>query len=233
MKLRPLILVLSLGLLAVMLAMVGSRHQQLSGLRSHARELQSSTEALANVTPAGQEASKPVVAEYSSPSLELLRLRSQVGQLERRRRELAVVPGENKRLQAQLAAKATNGTGGVALPAGYMRKSEARSVGFGSPEDSVQSFLWAIEHRDMAILLQFFGPDQARQMAAEVEKRGSAEDFFKEAGNLPGMLIAGRETKADGTVELKVQMIPNDEATTQKARFQQFDGQWRLVSGGF
>ena len=105
-----------------------------------------------------REASQPVVVTtHSEPSLEVLRLRSQVGQLERRKRELAAVTEESKRLQAQLSTKATNVTSGVALPAGYIRKSEAKYAGFGSPEDSLQSFLWAIEHRDLRTLMQFPG----------------------------------------------------------------------------
>jgi hypothetical protein len=234
MKPRALLIVVSLGLLVATLAMVGRQRQQLRDLRNQAQELQSRTELLTNVTPAEAEASTPIAAvTHSGPSLELLRLRSQVGQLERRKRELSVVTEESNRLQAQLIAKASSGTGGGALPAGYVRKSEAKFAGFASPEDSLHSFLWAIEHRDLPTLMQFFGPDQAKKIAADVEKRGSAEDFFKEASVLPGMIITGREPKDDGTIELKVQIAPNDETSTQKMRFKQFDGQWRMVTGGF
>src|SRR5205809_1273643 len=40
----------------------------------------------------------------AAPSLELLRLRSEVARLTARRRELAVARGENERLRAQIAA---------------------------------------------------------------------------------------------------------------------------------
>lgn len=232
MKPRVLIIVFSIAVLVVTVAMVGRQRQQLSELRHQAQELQARMEALPNATPAETEASQPVVVTtHSGPSLEVLRLRSQVGQLERRKRELAAVTEESKRLQAQLSTKATNVTSGVALPAGYIRKSEAKYAGFGSPEDSLQSFLWAIEHRDLRTLMQFPGPEQAKLLAAEIEKRGSTEDFFKEASGLPGLLIVGREAKEDGTIELTVRIDPGEEASAQKMPFKQFNGQWKLVSG--
>jgi hypothetical protein len=232
MKPRVLVIVLSVGALITTVAMVGRQRQLLADLHSQVQALQSRAEALTNEAPAETEA--PVAAApQTGPSLELLRLRSQVGQLERRKRELAGVTEENKRLQTQLAAKATNAPGVVALPAGYIRKSEAKRAGFGTPEDSLQSFLWAIEHRDLPTLMQFFGPDQAKQMASEVERRGSAEDFFKDkdTGALPGFSIIGREQKDDSTIVLSVQIVPGDEPANQKMRFKQIDGQWRLVPG--
>ena len=230
MKTRLLLTLLGLGLLIATVAMVGKQRQQLGELRNQAQELQSRTEALTN--EASAEAESPVAAAPpAGPSLELLRLRSQVGQLERRKRELSMAPEENKRLQKQMTAKGTNAPGVVALPAGYIRKSEAKLVGFGSPEDSVQSFLWAIEHRDLPTLMQFLGPERAKQMAAEMERRGSNEEFWKEMSIFPGLHVIRREPKEDGTIVLTVQIAPNDESSTQKMPFKQIDGQWRLVSG--
>ncbi len=229
MKPRSLLIVLSLGLLVATVAMVGRQHHQSTDLRHQAQELQSRVNALTKEPPAETE-TPAAAAPQTGPSLELLRLRSQVGQLERRKRELSGVSEENKRLQAQLAAKTTSVPGVVALPAGYIRKSEAKLVGFGSPEDSVQSFLWAIEHRDLPTLMQFFGPELTKRIAAEVEN-SSPDEFFKRAGVWPGLLITGREQKDDGTIVLSGQIVPDDDTAKPKMSFKQFDGQWRLISG--
>ena len=117
------------------------------------------------------------------------------------------------------------------MPAGYIRRAEAKQVGFGSPEDSLQTFLWAIEHRDLPTVMQFFGPEQAKQMAAEVERRGATEEFWNEARVVPGLHVIQREPKENGTIVLTVQIAPNDESSAQKMPFKQIDGQWRLVSG--
>lgn len=230
MKPRVLIIVLSVGVLITTVAMVGRQRQQLGELRSQVQELQSRTAALSNEATGEAETSVAPTTQ-AGPSLELLRLRSQVGQLERRKRELAGVTEETKRLQTQFASKATNGTRGVPLPAGYIRKSEAKLVGFGSPEDALQSFLWAIEHRDLPTLMQFFDEEQGRFMSEDVKRRGSTEEFFKELAFVPGLVITGREQKADGTIVLAVQLVPNDESAKTKMPFKQFNGQWRAVSG--
>jgi hypothetical protein len=95
----------------------------------------------------------------------------------------------------------------------------------------LHSFLWAVEHRDLPTLMQFFDPESAKDITARVERDGSTDEFWKEAGIVPGLLITRREPKDDGTIELAVQIVPNDEASTQKMRFKQFEGQWRLISG--
>lgn len=222
--------ILSIGLLVVTVAMVGRQRQQLGALRQQAQELQAHVTALINA-PAAESA--PAIASHPqhSPSLELLRLRGQVGQLERRKRELAGLPAENQKLQTELAAKATTGSAGaVPLLKGYIRRDAAKNVGFNSPEDSVQTLFWAIEHQDVPTFLQFFEPEEAKRTAAQLEQRGS-EDFFKEAQFMPGFLILGRETKDDGSVELTVQFNPTDSEAEIYPRFKLFDGQWRMVGG--
>lgn len=232
MKPRPLLIVFCAGLLIATVAMVGRQRQQLNELRAQAQDLQSRSEALTNVSPEQVETSDAVVAAaHSDPSLELLRLRSQAGQLQRRKLELTGLVVENQKLKEQVAARATNALGIVALPKGYIRRAEAKFAGYGTPEDSLQSFMWAIEHRDLPALTQVVEPEQASQIAAQVERRGSEDEFFKEAGMIPGFRIMGRETKEDGSVELKVQIDPTDDVSIQKIKFKQFDGAWRLVSG--
>src|SRR5205814_6918127 len=85
-------------------------------------------------------------------SLELLRLRNDVARLAGRRRELAGVRAENERLSVQLAARGTNSSVRTGLPPNYMRKAQARLVGYNTPEETVQSFLWAVQNHDFTNL---------------------------------------------------------------------------------
>jgi hypothetical protein len=166
-----------------------------------------------------------------SPSSELLRLRGQVGQLERRKRELSGAQAENERLRTQAATRSTNAPGGIALPAGYLRKADAKLAGFNTPEDTIQSMLWAIQNRDAATFIQVFNPEMAKQMEQEIQRRGSAEEFFKEANAMPGLRIIGKETETADTITLTVEIVPGDEIQSQKIRFRQFDGRWKMISG--
>ncbi|MGC3958154.1 MAG: hypothetical protein QM813_09510 [Verrucomicrobiota bacterium] len=232
MKPRVLLIIVSIGLLVTTVAVVGKQRQQLHKLRHEAQELQSQVEALpTNTTPEIAAPAPTASASYSGPPLELLRLRSQVGQLERRKQELASVRAENKRLQTEIATKPAGRSGSGMLPAGYLRRAEAKNLGFNSPEDALQSFLWGIEHRDLPTVMKFFGPEEAKQMATRLEREGSTDEFWKEAGVVPGLQVTDRKQQDDGTVALTVQIIPNDDSAVSKMLFKQFDGQWRIISG--
>jgi hypothetical protein len=231
MKPRTQLIIASVGLLVTTVAMVGKQRQQLHELRGQVRSVQSQVETATNAAaPESASSESATPATHSGPSLELLRLRSQVGQLERRKRELAGVSAEHRRLLIELATKPAGSQGSGALPAGYIRRAEAKNLGFNSPENALQSFLWGIEHRDLPTVMQFCGPKEAKEIAARVERDGS-DAFWKEAGVVPGLHVTDRKQKDDGTVELTVQIIPNDDTAVSKMVFQQFEGQWRLMAG--
>jgi hypothetical protein len=159
---------------------------------------------------------------------EILRLRGEVTRLTERKRELAGVRAENERLRAQLADRGTNAPAGLQLPPGYMRKSEARMVGYNSPDDTLQSLLWAIQNRDLTNILQAFAPDRAQQLRDQAAaSRGSSDDFFSQAAGLPGMRILRREPAAsDGSIAMEVEVVPD--APVERVTFRQFNGQWKI-----
>ena len=165
-----------------------------------------------------------------SPSIELLRLRAEVTRLGNRKRELANARVENERLRIQLATRGKNVPGAVALPAGYIRKSEARFVGYNTPEETIQTMLWAIQNRDSVSFLQAFDPKQAKALSARMQTRLSAEEFFKQADSWPGIQVVGKEAGTDGEVVLIVELMPDNESP-MRIRFKQFGGQWKMVEG--
>lgn len=225
---RKLIITASIIVGIVALVATFGQRRELSDLKLVESRLQqeSAAEPVVQAVPEVTSVSPP---QYS-PSSELLRLRGEVGQLERRKRELGGVRAENEILRTQLATKGTNAPGGVVLPAGYVRKADAKLAGFATPEDTIQSMLWAIENRDVATFVQVFSPEMAKQMESEIQRRGTAEEFFKEANLLPGLRIIEKRAEAVDRVVLAIEVIPGDDHT-QKVRFKQFDGQWKMVSG--
>jgi len=229
---RILMIIVGAAVCIATLTLAVAQRRQLVSLRAQKQPLQTHANKAPPTTPP-IALSEAVVAttEQHSPSLELLRLRGEVGQLERRKRELAEVRMENERLRVQLATKGTNVAGGIVLPAGYLRKADAKFMGYNSPEDTIQSMLWAIQNRDAAKFLQVFNPEMAKQLGDEIQRRVSPEEFFKEADSLPGLRVIGRESTTDDTIVLNVEMIPGDEVQAQKMRFKQIAGQWKLVSG--
>src|SRR6266851_4167937 len=140
--------------LMMLCAILAQRHELL-GLRGEHQRL------LARLTGASDDPQQALSTETASAapptpgitvSPELLRLRNQVNLLTRRRQELAGIRSENERLRLLFAERQTNPPS--ALPPGYIRKSQARLVGYNTPEDTLQSFLCALQTRDaMNVLL--------------------------------------------------------------------------------
>jgi hypothetical protein len=89
--------VLSLGLIATFFI----QRQQVTSLRAEQQRLLTQYSTLPDDAAAAASATETNRPQSVSP--ELLRLRNEVTQLTQRRRELAGVPAENERLQAQLA----------------------------------------------------------------------------------------------------------------------------------
>ena len=213
---------------------VWCQRSQLAGLRAEQQQLlaQQAARADKSVSPrtaevTGVSSGAPQPALVVTP--ELLRLRNEVTRLTERQRELAGVRVENERLRAQLGSRGTNGPGAFQLPPGYLRKSEARLVGYNSPDDTIQSMLWSIQNHDMTNLLQALAPDQADQLRERLAQgKRSSEDFFGDAGTVPGMAILRRKQLPDGSVELEVEMAPG--LNPDPIRMQQFGGQWKITT---
>jgi hypothetical protein len=156
----------------------------------------------------------------------LLRLRNQVSQLTRRERELASVQSENQRLQTQVAVARTNKT---QLPASYIRKSEARNLGYGTPETTLETFLWAVRNRDFSAVLACQTPEAADKFKQQIEQGGrSAEKFFESAESFPGINVVDRTAKSDNLIEFKVEVLPGSGTDTAIMTFRRVNGEWKL-----
>jgi hypothetical protein len=136
---------------------------------------------------------------------------------------MAAVTNEHTRLLAQMASGTNNG--GIALPPGYIRKTHAKFVGCNSPEDTLQSFLWAVQNRDVATLRQLMTPSMAQQMGVP-SKGESGESYFNTMSQLPGLAVVNRRSLPEGSVELEVQIAPG--GPTAGFTFHLVDGQWKL-----
>ncbi len=228
---RTLVIVLSIGVCVAMIVAVMKQRGQLAAVRAERTQLLARLAAPVEVPMSVALASDQSGARNShSPSMELLKLRAEVSRLGNRKRELGNVRSESERLQGQKSPRGTNVSGAFVLPAGYIKKSEAKFVGYNSPEETIQSFLWAIQNKDAAKFLEALSPDQAKQLEARMQSRESIEAFFNEAGSLPGMNILGKEAGENGEVVLTVEIMPGDEPKP-KIPFKQIAGQWKMASG--
>jgi hypothetical protein len=213
-------------LAALSVAIIQGR--QLSDLRADQRRLVTQlAEPEASGLPAspqGQGSGGPATVAVSP---ELLRLRSEVTRLGALQRELAPARAENERLRLQLAAAGTNGVPGRALPPGYLRRADARMAGYTTPEDTLQSFLWALHHKDSHSVLQAFASAAAERLQAQTQSAQGTEDFLHQMDPFIGMAIVGKDALPDGSVQLRVLVVPD--APPLRFRLQAVDGQWKIA----
>jgi hypothetical protein len=209
-----------------------AQHRQLAGLKDQRGQILAQLSGPLDAQPAlastSQESGKSEAAESGAAgvSSELLQLRNQVGQLTERKRELTGVRVENERLQAQLAGRRTNSTGEKPFPPDYIRKSTAQWVGLNTPENTLQSFLWALENRDATNLLRVLTPEAGAQLLRQFNN--SPETLSEQSSGIPGMLIVGKKALPDGSFELKVEMMPGTPFSGGPIHVRLIDNEWRL-----
>lgn len=194
------------------------------------RALRGALVAESNCPTIGTHPSAPVAGEApltDTERQELLRLRGQITQLRREGGKLEAVTQENASLKQRLAvARADPASVGAALPPGYILRRTARNAGQGTPQATVETFLWALENRDPLTLLQTLAPEDAQKLQEEIQKAG--EEFWKTSAKLPGMKLGEQKALPDGSVEfeLSIDIEAGSEGRKTTARLQ--DGRWRI-----
>ncbi len=162
----------------------------------------------------------------TSASSELLRLRSQVTQLTARKQELTGILKENERLRAELDASQTNKLGRSQLPDGYIRKAQAHFAGYNTPENTFQSFLYALRNHDSTMLLQSLTQGAAQRIQNRLQDPMQAAGFFKEMDVMPGLALQNRQELPDHSVQYDVEIAPG--IPKQTLRLELISGEWKL-----
>lgn len=176
-------------------------------------------------SPQGQGSGGPATAPVSS---QLLRLRGEVTRLAALQGELAPARSENERLRLELAAVGTNRIPGRALPPGYVRRTDATMAGYNTPEDTLQSLLWALHHKDSLRVLQAFAPKAIErfQQAQDGQPPRSTEDFLQYMDAFMGMAVVEKRQSPNGSVDVRV-FAPGLPETS--FIMEPIDGEWKVA----
>jgi len=155
--------------------------------------------------------SSTTVALTPAEHEELLKLRGQVRPLLDQLAERKSDTNRHSRLLDQISAiqkiKAPRGPG-------YIPRSEARNLGNASPEASMETLLWAIQHRDTNVLFGVLGSPMREGMAQQLADQG-AEKFFKEAFPLSSLRIVGSRPVDADTALLIFETLPGESETVK------------------
>ncbi|MHB1308484.1 MAG: hypothetical protein ACYDC1_19605 [Limisphaerales bacterium] len=213
-----------IGLAALLGGLAAFRQQfQLRDLATSADRLQ--TTLRSTTKPTAPPAVRSATALSEAEKLELMRLRAEVTRLRQRQRELANVRQENEVLRSTFATGGTNGSGArfTALP-GWVRRQEAQFLGNATPEAALQSFFWAIEHRDTNVLMQILSEDQAEHIRRAIAEE--PDKFWARIAIVPGYRLIASEPRSDTEVVLKVETLPTE--PPDEMRVSKVGNEWRL-----
>jgi hypothetical protein len=101
-------------------------------------------------------------------------------------------------------------------------------AGYNTPADTLETFLWSLQNRDLPTLLQCFTPEAAQRVKDAADNARSGVDFFKETDGFIGLGITRQEQLPDGSVGIDAQISPD--IPPIHLIFRQLDGQWKLAS---
>jgi len=201
-----------------------AQRQQLAALRAESQA--TAISANENAAAASGNQSQAGSQGEGANSEDLLRLRNQVTRLSARTRELAGVVDENARLKSELERSRTTGPAGIQLPAGYIRKAQARLVGYNTPENTFESFLWALQNHETTALLQSLTPGAAQKLQERFKDPGQLKEFFNNMDAMPGLAIQNRKDQLDGSVNFEVEVVPGLPKETMNVHL--ISGAWKL-----
>lgn len=213
------------------------------GVLAQKRQLSELQTERAKLESANQSTSAPA-ADVSAPTpaaevpRELLQLRAEIARLSQQQRELSGARAQNEKLRLELENRRTN-TLTKRIDSVHIRASSARWVGYGTPEDTLQSLLWAAQNRNLDKFLEALAPEEAVELKTKIEgsenPAQAAEQFFKEEVTLPwGFDIVERDQLADDSIALKIQIATTNGIdaraldTSEPLGFRQIAGQWKL-----
>jgi len=222
MKRRFFIFSLSLAVCVAMLCAVGFQRREVQTARAEQERKVAEATAQTNNSVALPD---PSLAPSLAVPRELLQLRNQAGQLRRQRDELLPVRAEHERLLLQLTAGGTNAS---ALRANYIRKAQARMVGYNTPEDALQSFLWTLQNHDLTNFLQALTPEGSRYYESDVQRSGTFAKLFDDSQAFIGFSIVNTQRLDDTTIQANLQLAPG--LPPIPVNLQQIENQWKISS---
>ena len=161
-------------------------------------------------------------------SLELLRLRGQVGVLREQCKDLESVRSANRAAHAMLESKATNSV----ATADYWPRDSWSFSGYGSPDAALQTSLWAANNGDLKAMLASTTGDLRKMVEADLTGKSPEEASIKamdEVINFRSVRVLNRETQADDTAVLTVAIEDKAETETVKMLLKKVGNEWKIA----
>jgi len=202
------------------IATLRAEHQTLLNDSQQAQQLAKENAGISSLQPDAAEAEKLRVENQDLP-----RLRNEVGQLRKQTADLDKLRADHERLLAKVNTGQSSQSTAPALPADYISRDALRDVGLSSPENTMQTFFWAMSTGNMKRLMQCSANDQ-NQPRSDAELEAQGQDLAKQFTAFPGYRVAEKTNLAPDEVQLGIQASPGGVVAPIKFKFD--GGQWKL-----
>jgi cell division protein FtsB len=232
-----------LGIILVLGLAAGLAFQtvRLSQLTVKNRELAREVAELQNrvVTPEPTPRAMPEPSTTDQDKTELLRLRNQAAQLrtitnelEQLRAQVAQVRTENEQLRSSPGAAASTPPTGQSPGGAYPREAWA-FAGYATPENALQSAVFAMSQGDYKTFAASMTPEEAarlQQSWANKTPEQIAEEGRRETANITGFrVLEKRDVSPEQTV---LTIYAGGEEKVQQVIMQKVGEEWKLAAMG-
>jgi RNA polymerase sigma factor (sigma-70 family) len=174
-------------------------------------------------------ASEPIADEQFR---ELLRLRSEVGQLRKQTNDLEKLRGENRQLRASLTSRPSNTT--EPPPAVDFPRETWAFAGYAEPTSAFQSLLWSSTKGDMATALASVTPERRAMMEKDWANKSEAEisaGMVQDTQHTRNFRVLGQQVVGNDEVILQVYVVGEKRPETvmlRDARMRNINGEWKF-----
>jgi hypothetical protein len=192
--------------------------------------------------PAAPKETAPVTQPGSSEaltaaeSLELLRLRGEIGLLCPQVANLESIRNENHQARAALDGTLKDpaaATASAAATADYWPHDSWAFKGYTSPEAALQTILWAANNGDVKTLAASTHADIQKMIQGDLEGKKQDEASIKvmdEVFNLKSVHVLNREFKDPDTAIITAEFEGRDETTTETLLLKKVGDEWKLAA---
>ncbi len=209
------------------------QHQALARLREDNRSLQQQVEGLRDaknqLAKAAVDQGEP--AKRQRDQSELLRLRSEVGVLRQKTKELDTQRTEDRQVRAALEETQSADKVETAATADYWPRDSWAFAGYASPDAALQTFVWASSQGDLKTLLGSVTGEAQKRIEKDLEGKSEGEASLKaidDAINLKSVRVYYRNVQSDDTVIIQTGYENGRVTYAEKLFMKKIGNEWKV-----
>ncbi len=216
-------------------------HQTLLAVREEQRGLQQQLDRVTELSARNERqanlpaAAKPAQPLASDPAGELLRLRAELSALRRLTNEFEDVENENAEAHAALDHYLTNAATPKVASADFWPRESWKFAGFATPDNAVQSSLWASDNGDVKALFDSTTGQFRQKLEKEYEGKSADEASIRamdEVSNLKSIQVINRDFQSEDTAVLTAAFEDGGQTHTTKLILKKVGNEWKMAGMG-